>query len=141
MESLFGSAELTVKKEHLAENIGSGDTEVLSTPVIAALIEKAAYQSIASLLEPDETTVGTFISISHISPTPESMKIYAFSKLVSISQNQREFSFLVEAYDETGLICKGEHKRVKVKKQKFVQKAENKLFSDARNSAPVPFNS
>lgn len=141
MENLIGSAEITVKKENLAAAVGSGDTEVLATPSVAALMEKAASQSIVPLLAPDETTVGTFLSISHIAPTPEGLKAFAFSKLISISENQREFTFLVEAYDETGLISKGEHKRVKVKKEKFVQKAKNKLFSDARNSAPVPFNS
>lgn len=141
MENLIGKAELTVAKSHLASSQGSGDIEVLATPVLIALMEKAAYLSIAPLLEPGETTVGTFISISHVSPTPEKSRVYAFSKLTNISENKKEFTFQVEAYDETGLIAKGEHKRVKVKREKFVQKAQNKLFSDARNTAPVPFNS
>ncbi|MDO5022211.1 MAG: thioesterase [Eubacteriales bacterium] len=140
MENILGSTELTVEKKHTAVNIGSGNVEVLATPVLIALLENAASQSVIPLLKEDETTVGSFISVSHLAPTPENLKVFAFSKLIDISPNQKEFTFQLEAYDETGLIAKGEHKRIKLKKDKFKQKSKNKLFSDARNSAPVPFN-
>lgn len=122
---ITGSAELTVSPKELAVNIGSGSLEVMATPVMAMLMEKAAYNCLADFLEDDETTVGTMLNIAHTAATPEGMTVSAEAVLRKI--NGREFSFDVRAFDETGTIGEGTHKRFLVFGKKFTEKAKAKL--------------
>lgn len=48
-----GHAALRVTTENTALAMGSGELPVLATPAVAALIEKACWQSVASELELD----------------------------------------------------------------------------------------
>ena len=89
------------------------------------LMEKSACNCLAEYLENDETTVGTEINIKHVSATPENMKVSAEAVLTEI--NGREFTFSVKAYDESGLIGEGQHKRFLVFGEKFTAKAKSKL--------------
>lgn len=120
-----GIAELTVSSNKLAVNVGSGSLEVFATPVMTMLMEKSACNCLADYMENDETTVGTELNIQHVSATPEGMKVYAEAVLTAI--NGREFTFEVTAYDESGLIGKGTHKRFLVFGEKFTVKAKSKL--------------
>jgi hypothetical protein rflaF_17397 len=120
-----GIAELNVSSGELAVNVGSGSLEVLATPVMAMLMEKAACNCLCGFIENDETTVGTELNIQHISATPEGMKVYAEAVLTGI--NGREFTFEAAAYDEAGIIGKGTHKRFLVYGKKFTEKAKSKL--------------
>lgn len=121
-----GIAELTVSSNKLAVNVGSGSLEVFATPVMAMLMEKAACNCLADYMENDETTVGTELNIQHISATPERIRVYAEAILTAI--NGREFTFEVTAYDESGLIGKGTHKRFLVFGEKFIAKTKSKLI-------------
>ena len=120
-----GIAELTVSSNKLAVNVGSGSLEVFATPVMTMLMEKSACNCLAEYMENDETTVGTELNIQHISATPEGMRVYSEAVLTAI--NGREFTFEVTAYDESGLIGKGTHKRFLVFGEKFTAKAKSKL--------------
>lgn len=122
---ITGSAELTVSPKELAVNIGSGSLEVMATPVMAMLMEKAACNCLADFLEDDETTVGTMLNIAHTAATPEGMTVSVEAVLRKI--NGREFSFDVRASDETGTIGEGTHKRFLVFGKKFTEKAKAKL--------------
>ena len=137
MDIIIGKAELTVEEKHLAVNIGSGSVKVLATPVMIALMEKAAAESLVPLLKTEETSVGTEISITHISATPETMRVFAFSKVTNIEG--RVYSFDIEAYDETGLIGKGTHKRAVLNEDRFILGTQKKLSSDARKVPSNPF--
>lgn len=119
-----GTAELIVTENDLAVNVGSGTLEVMATPVMAMLMEKAACSCLADFLESDETTVGTLLNIAHTSATPEGMSVRAEAVLREI--NGREFTFDVRAYDEAGQIGKGTHKRFLVYGKKFTDKAKAK---------------
>lgn len=121
-----GIAELTVSSNELAVNIGSGSLDVFATPVMAMLMEKSACNCLVDYMDNDETTVGTELNIQHISATPEGMRVYAEAVLTAI--NGREFTFEVTAYDETGLIGKGTHKRFLVFGEKFTAKTKSKLI-------------
>lgn len=137
MDNVFGKAELTVEEKHLAVNIGSGSVKVLATPVMITLMEKAAAESLIPLLREGETSVGTEISITHVSATPETMYVSAFSRLTKIEG--RVYSFEIEAYDEIGLIGKGTHKRAVLNEDRFITNTKNKLSSDARKVPSNPF--
>lgn len=107
-----------------AKTLGSGDIDVLATPAIIVFCEKAAKECVRGWLEDGETTVGTSISLNHISPTPIGMKVRCIATL--IDQDRRNLKFKVEAYDEVSLIATGEHSRFIVNTDKFMDKANSK---------------
>ena len=108
-----------VTRDKLAVSAGSGSVEVYATPMVIALMEKAAS---ALAIEDDCTTVGTAVSIEHIAATAEGVEVFAEAEL--ISQNGRSFEFYVTAYDNAGVIAKGTHSRFAVNSEKFLGKAK-----------------
>ena len=119
-----GSASLTVTADRLAVNVGSGSLEVLATPVMIMLMEKAACEAVAQFMEGDETTVGTQMNADHLAATPEGMSVTAEAVVTAV--NGREICFEVTASDEAGLIGKGTHKRFLVFGERFTEKAKAK---------------
>ena len=65
-----GRADARVDTARTAAAMGSGTLCVLATPAMIALMEAAAANSVAPLLEAGATTVGTKLGISHIAATP-----------------------------------------------------------------------
>lgn len=122
---ITGRASLTVDKNSLAVNVGSGSLEVFATPAMIMLMEKASCNCIAQHLENDETSVGTELNIKHTSASPEGADIYAVAELVDV--NGRELTFNVEAFDNSGTIGSGVHKRFIVYGEKFTNKTKQKL--------------
>ena len=122
---ISGNAEITVSKNELAVNVGSGSLKVFATPCMVALMEKSACNCLSGYVEDDETTVGTELNIKHVSATPVGMKVTAEAVLTEI--NGREFVFSVKASDESGIIGEGIHKRFLVKSEKFIQKTYSKI--------------
>lgn len=118
--------ERTVSQHDTAAAIGSGEAKVLSTPILAAVMENAAMNCASQFLDAGETTVGTYIAIEHTSATPVDMKISATATLTE--QNGRELTFEIEASDEKGPIGKASHKRFVVLQEKFQAKADAKKF-------------
>lgn len=123
--NISGTTGITVSDSQLAVNAGSGSLEVFATPSMIALMEKSACNCLSEYLEDDETTVGTEINIKHVSATPKGMQVNAEATLTEI--NGREFVFSVKAYDETGIIGEGTHKRFLVNGAKFTQKTYSKI--------------
>ena len=121
---LKGTAETVVSKENMAVTVGSGSLEVFATPMMTALMEKAACNALEGLLENDETTVGTKLDITHDSATPESMEVKATAEVIEV--HGREIVFTVRAEDKCGLIGKGIHKRFVVFAEKFMSKTKAK---------------
>jgi fluoroacetyl-CoA thioesterase len=78
---LHGEAKLTVTDSDTALAVGSGTVNVLATPVLISLIEKAAQESVAPFLEAGNTTVGTLVNIKHLAATPVGLNVTAFSRL------------------------------------------------------------
>ncbi len=121
---MYSTAETTVSAENLASTVGSGSLEVFATPMMTALMEKAAAAAVADAMENDETTVGTMLNIVHTSATPVGLKVSAYAEVTEI--NGREITFKVTAEDEKGEIGNGTHKRFVVFGQKFMDKTNSK---------------
>lgn len=119
------SLTAAVSEERLAVNVGSGDLRVLATPSVAALMEGAAAKLAEKYLDEGFTTVGTEISIMHISPTPFGAEFEAKATLAE--RDGRLFRFEIEASDRNGLIAEGTHSRFAVKADKFQEKADAKF--------------
>ncbi len=119
-----GRADSIVTPENTASAVGSGLVPVFATPMMIALMEKAAASSLAPFLEEGQGSVGTHIDVSHESATPIGMKVWAESQVIAV--DGRQVTFSVAAYDETGLIGQGVHKRVCITTDRFLSKAEEK---------------
>lgn len=116
--------EITVDTSNIAKTVGSGSLEVFATPMMVALMEKAASAAIADCMENDETTVGTKLDVAHTSATPLGMKVSAYAEVTEV--NGREITFKVTASDEAGEIGNGVHKRFVVFGEKFMNKTNSK---------------
>lgn len=114
-----------VTESNTALTVGSGSLRVYATPAMLALMEKAACEAVAPMLNEGETTVGTNLSVNHVAATPVGMKVTATAEITE--HEGRKFVLKVEAFDETGLIGEGTHERFVVKSDRFVEKTYQKL--------------
>ena len=120
-----GEAFSFVEKEDTAKEVGSGSLLVYATPCMVALMEGAAVEALGDALDESKTTVGTELNIQHISATPVGMDVRAEATVTVF--DGKVITFEIHAYDETGEIGKGTHKRVIVPTQKFLDKTYSKL--------------
>ena len=121
---LTGTCEMVVKEEDLVSSLGGVAVDVLSTPRLIQLMEAAAIEAIKDYLSPGELSLGTRVTIQHLSATPLGMKVTAHALLKGVGKNR--LFFLVDAYDEKEKIAEGEHERLLVSKNRFVQKVAKK---------------
>lgn len=122
---MCGQASTLVEREDTALEVGSGSLLVYATPCMVALMEGAACEAISEAIPEDKTSVGISLSISHISATPVGLSVRAEAEVTGVEKNI--ISFKVTAYDESGVIGEGTHKRAVVSVQKFLDKTYAKL--------------
>ena len=113
-----------VDENMTAKNFGSGEIEVLATPVMIGFMEHASLQAVDPNLPEGYATVGYSLDVRHLSPTPVGMKVEVKSELVKIEE--KKLTFKVTAYDEEEKIGEGEHIRFIVEVDQLQNKAENK---------------
>jgi len=121
---LIGKTEMVVKKEDLVSRLGGVEVDVLSTPRLIQLLEAAAIDAIQEYIPSDQLSLGAQVKIKHLSPTPLGMKVTAHALLKRVDKNR--LFFLVDAYDERDRVAEGEHERILVSKEPFLQKVEKK---------------
>ncbi|OGP74684.1 MAG: hypothetical protein A2W09_08115 [Deltaproteobacteria bacterium RBG_16_50_11] len=121
---LIGESEMVVKEEDLVSHLGEFDIGVLTTPRLVQLFEEAALQAIRAYIPSGQLTLGVLVKIKHLSPTPLGMKVTAHALLKEIDKNR--LFFVVDAYDEVEKVAEGEHERILVPKERFLQKVEKK---------------
>lgn len=117
----------TVTDDITAAALGSGALPVFGTPYLIAMVENAAFFYMNQFLEDGKSSVGTQISISHISPTPVGMEVHAVVEVTGISPNGKLVDFKASAYDACGLIGEGTHQRAVVTVGRFMEKCQKKL--------------
>ena len=122
---MTGCVSTSVEREDTAYEVGSGSLLVYATPCMVALMEGAACEAIADAINEDKTTVGIELNISHLAATPVGMDVRAEAEVTAVEGNI--ISFSVTAYDETGKIGEGTHKRAIVTSQRFLDKTYAKL--------------
>lgn len=119
-----GQVEFIADESGSAKIMGSGALDVLATPKMIAMLEKAAWESIQQYLEEGCGTVGTLMNVTHDAATPLGMKVCCTSELVEI--DGKKLVFKVEAFDEKGHIGGGMHERFVVNNEKFQSKTDGK---------------
>lgn len=117
---LKGTVTETVNENITAEKVGSGSLPVFATPMMVALMEKAACKALENSLDEGSTTVGTKVDVEHVAATPVGMEVTVTATVTAV--DGRKISFSVEAFDEAGLIGKGAHDRFVVNAEKFTAK-------------------
>lgn len=120
-----GTAQTLVEREDTALEVGSGSLLVYATPCMVALMEGAACEAIAEALDETKTSVGTQLTISHLSATPVGLEVTAEAEVTSVEGNT--ITFKVTAHDEKELIGEGTHTRVVISSQRFLEKTYAKL--------------
>ena len=113
-----------VEKEDLVSQLRGVDVDVLSTPRLIQLMETAAIQSIENYIAPDQLSLGTWVRMKHLSPTPRGMKVTAHALLKEVDGSR--LLFLIDAYDGMEKVAEGEHERILVSKDRFLQKLAKK---------------
>ena len=126
LPGLNGVAEMVVREEDLVSRIGGVPLDVLSTPRLIQLLEAAALDAIKDYLPEDQVSLGTRVSITHLSATPAGMKVTAHALLRSVEE--KRLFFTVDAYDEKEKVAEGEHERVLVSRERFLQRVEKKRW-------------
>lgn len=120
-----GEVSTLVEREDTALEVGSGSLLVYATPCMVALMEGAACEAIADALPEGKTSVGTMLNISHLAATPVGLEVSAQAEVTEVEGNTITFSIC--AFDETGKIGEGTHKRAIVTTQRFLDKVYAKL--------------
>jgi len=121
---LRGSASMRVTPEKTAEAWGSGDVPVFGTPSLVALLETAAVDAVAKHLGPGETTVGTWLDVSHLAATPVGLEVRAEAEVIAIEG--RKLTFTAVAHDGREKIGECRHQRIIVTRDRFIAKAAGK---------------
>ena len=117
-----------VTQDDLASILGDvGDIfpKVFATSKMVALMEIAASRVLKKFLSNSECSVGIEININHVSPTSIGAKVRAQAILIEIVDHI--FTFTVKAFDESGLIGEGTHKRSIVDIERLEKGALSKL--------------
>lgn len=122
---LKGEAMILVNSAYTAIAARSGSLEVLGTPYMIALMEKATCSACDSLLDEGETTVGTAINITHDKASGLGELIKASATLKAV--DGRKLTFDVIATDsKEDIIGKGTITRFVVNGERFMSKVESK---------------
>ncbi len=118
-------SQTRVEEWMTAEKAGNRGVDVLSTPMLLQLVEEAAMQCIAPLLEPDEITLGTHVDLTHLAATPVGLIVRTEVEILKVEGRRVEYAFT--AFDEREKIAEGTHERYVSSREKFRERLEEKL--------------
>lgn len=115
-----------VKKEHIAKYVGSGDLEVLSTPMLVAYMEESCNIFLNNYLEENYGSVGSNININHLSPSKINSKIKIVIEITDIKKEKFVYfdcqAFEILENNEYKKIGSATHTRVIINNKKFLEK-------------------
>lgn len=122
-------------------DLGSGASRlrVLSTPSLIMMMELTARDLLAPWLDEGEESVGLSVNIEHLSPTAAGEEVRTVAQLVQVDKSH--FAFTVEAFDGSGLIGKGTHRRAVVPVDRLLAALRKKDQADeasSRSSCATP---
>jgi len=117
-------SQTRVEEWMTAEKAGNKGVDVLSTPMLLQLIEEAAVHCLAPLVAADEVTLGTYIELTHLAPTPVGFIVRTEVEIIGV--DGRRVNFAVAAFDEREKIAEGTHERYVVDRARFLANLEEK---------------
>ena len=114
---LTATVSMTVTADDTAVALGSGDVEVLGTPAVLALAERAAVAAVAGRLPQERTTVGSRVELDHLAPTRVGATVTATATLVEADGNRLEFRIGVAENGQE--VARVVHRRVIAARARF----------------------
>ncbi len=112
-----GKFTINVGENHLASTMGNTGVDVLATPMVTMMFEAAATDALAPVMRPGEISVGTWISVRHLKPTPPGMAVTATVTLKEVKGVR--YLFDVEVHDEVEKVAEGHIERAIINKERF----------------------
>src|SRR5437899_9690052 len=104
----LGEERFVVEPRYAIDFAEGGMPAVLSTPWLIWFLEHAARAAVLPHLESGESTVGVYVEVRHLAPTPCGRTVTCRARIIHREQNL--ISFQLEAHDERELIARGVHK-------------------------------
>ena len=129
---LRGEVQITVAENDTAQHLGSGAVSVLATPQMVLLIERAAVAAVDHVLPEGYRTVGTYLNVQHLAPTPIGLRVRASAELVEVDGRRLTFRAKVceGPFNDAGgggvLVGEGSHQRAIVDVQRFGERVAEK---------------
>jgi predicted thioesterase len=117
-------SQTRVEEWMTAEKAGNKGVDVLATPMLLQLIEQAAIECLAPMLAADQISLGTYIELTHMAPTPVGFIVRVEVEVIGI--DGRRVNFAVAAFDEREKIAEGSHERYVTDRAKFMGILEDK---------------
>jgi len=117
-------SQTRVEEWMTAEKSGNKGVDVLSTPILLQLIEQAAVECLAPTLAPDQISLGAYIELTHLAPTPVGFIVRTEVEVIGV--DGRRINFAVAAFDEREKIAEGSHERYIMDRPKFLANLEEK---------------
>lgn len=115
-----GIAKTIVTEKNTAKTVKSGSLNVFSTPMMIALMEEAACNSLN--LEEGQTSVGTYIAAEHKVASGLDDEIIANAVITEVEG--RKVTFTVNAFAGDIEIGEGTHIRYIVNAERFMEKVK-----------------
>lgn len=123
-----GSVSMRVRHSDLAsafaEASGERYPDVLSTPALLGLMERACAQAMAAEVGEDQLSVGVKTEISHTQPTAPDVDVLARATLRTIEGAL--YWFDVEATDPSGSVGIAKHARAIVDRASIKRRAQQR---------------
>lgn len=113
-----------VEDVNAAIHVGSGSSPVLATPWMIAFMERVSHRLLAEHLSPGETSVGIYLEIKHMAPTPVGATVRVKAHTTEVAGGQVVFT--VEAWDHVERIGQGIHRRVVIDEERFLRRVRAK---------------
>ena len=114
-----------VEHLHTASQIGSGALSVLSTPSMIGFMERTCHQLIARYLPANLSSVGVYVAISHLAPTPVASTVKVRCEILRVDGTR--VTLRVQAWDEQEKIGEGEHQRIIIDQERFLKRVGKKI--------------
>jgi predicted thioesterase len=118
-------SQTRVEEWMTAEKAGNRGVDVLSTPMLLQLVEDAAMQCLAPLMEPDDISLGTHVDLAHLAATPVGLIVRTEVEIIKVDGKRVEFAFTT--FDEREKVADGTHERYLTTREKFKERLEEKL--------------
>jgi predicted thioesterase len=119
------SQTVKVTEEMTPPHLRGDAIRVLATPEMIRLIEQTAIQCVQPALKPDQTTVGTVVSVRHLAGTPEGMTVTINVELTEV--DRRRLAFKVEVHDEMEKAGEGTHERFIIDRSARLPRLQQKV--------------
>ena len=118
---MAGETSHVVTDRDTAQALGSGSLPVLATPRLLAWLEGVSCHAIRGVLPPGSSSVGTRVSLEHLSASPVGATVTCRADVVHVDGRLVRFE-LVATRQDGSLIAHGELTRIILDEQRFLDR-------------------